>query len=31
MNKSLQVEGALLTMYDARTNLSNQVISEVKK
>lgn len=31
MNKSLQVEGALLTMYDARTNLSNQVVKEVKK
>ena len=31
MNKSLRVEGALLTMYDARTNLSNQVVKEVKK
>lgn len=31
MNKSLQVEGALLTMYDVRTNLSNQVVKEVKK
>ena len=31
MNKSLEVEGALLTMYDARTNLSNQVVKEVKK
>lgn len=31
MNKELQVEGALLTMYDARTNLSNQVVKEVKK
>jgi chromosome partitioning protein len=31
MNKSLQIEGALLTMYDARTNLSNQVVNEVKK
>ena len=31
MNKSLCVEGALLTMYDARTNLSNQVVKEVKK
>ena len=30
MNKSLRVEGALLTMYDARTNLSNQVVKEVK-
>lgn len=30
MNKSLYIEGALLTMYDARTNLSNQVVKEVK-
>ena len=30
MNKGLRVEGALLTMYDARTNLSNQVVKEVK-
>ena len=31
LNKSLSLEGALLTMYDARTNLSNQVVKEVKK
>ncbi len=31
LNKSLYVEGALLTMYDIRTNLSNQVVKEVKK
>ena len=31
LNKDLQVEGALLTMYDIRTNLSNQVVKEVKK
>lgn len=31
LNKDLEVEGALLTMYDARTNLSNQVVNEVKK
>jgi chromosome partitioning protein len=31
LNKSLEIEGALLTMYDARTNLSNQVVQEVKK
>ena len=31
LNKSLEIEGALLTMYDARTNLSNQVVKEVKK
>jgi chromosome partitioning protein len=30
-NKSLTIEGALLTMYDARTNLSNQVVTEVTK
>lgn len=31
LNKNLEIEGALLTMYDARTNLSNQVVKEVKK
>lgn len=31
LNKEIEVEGALLTMYDARTNLSNQVVKEVKK
>lgn len=31
LNKDIQVEGALLTMYDIRTNLSNQVVKEVKK
>ncbi len=31
LNKTLEVEGALLTMYDIRTNLSNQVVNEVKK
>lgn len=31
LNKNLKVEGALLTMYDMRTNLSNQVVDEVKK
>lgn len=30
LNKDLVIEGALLTMYDARTNLSNQVVKEVK-
>ena len=31
LNKNIYVEGALLTMYDIRTNLSNQVVKEVKK
>jgi len=31
LNKDLTIEGALLTMYDARTKLSNQVVNEVKK
>lgn len=30
-NKKLVVEGALLTMYDSRTKLSNQVVEQVKK
>jgi len=30
LNKTLDIEGALLTMYDIRTNLSNQVVKEVK-
>lgn len=29
LNKDLEIEGALLTMYDVRTNLSNQVVKEV--
>lgn len=31
LNKEIQIEGALLTMYDIRTNLSNQVVKEVKR
>lgn len=31
LNKNIRIEGALLTMYDIRTNLSNQVVKEVKK
>ena len=31
LNKGIQIEGAILTMYDVRTNLSNQVVKEVKK
>lgn len=31
LNKELFIEGAVLTMYDLRTNLANQVVKEVKK
>lgn len=31
LNKTLRVEGVVLTMFDARTNLSIQVVEEVKK
>lgn len=31
LNPSLSIEGVLLTMFDARTNLSIQVVDEVKK
>lgn len=31
LNTSLEVEGVVLTMFDARTNLSIQVVDEVKK
>ena len=30
LNKKLYIEGVVLTMHDARTNLSNQVINEVR-
>lgn len=30
LNPGLEIEGILMTMYDARTNLSKQVLSEVK-
>lgn len=31
INPSLEIEGALLTMFDSRTNLSMEVVEEVKK
>lgn len=31
LNKELMIEGSLLTMFDIRTNLSNQVVKEVTK
>lgn len=31
LNKNLEIEGVVMTMYDSRTNLSNEVYSEVKK
>lgn len=31
LNKNLSIEGVLLTMFDSRTNLSVQVVEEVKK
>jgi chromosome partitioning protein len=30
LNKELQIEGILLTMFDARTNLAIQVVDEIK-
>ncbi|MCT8977607.1 AAA family ATPase [Clostridium sp. CX1] len=31
LNKELQIEGVIMSMYDGRTKLSNEVVSEVKK
>ena len=31
LNKELEIEGAVLAMHDMRTNLSNQVVKEVKR
>ncbi len=31
LNDDLEIEGVLLTMYDSRLNLSNEVVDEVKK
>lgn len=31
LNKSLEIEGVIMTMYDYRTNLSNEVYGEAKK
>ena len=30
-NPGVQIEGVLLTMYDGRLNLTNQVVAEIKK
>ena len=30
LNTGLQIEGILMTMYDIRLNLSNQVVSEIR-
>ncbi len=31
LNKNLEIEGVVMTMYDSRTNLSNEVYKEVQK
>ncbi|MFL0248546.1 ParA family protein [Candidatus Clostridium stratigraminis] len=31
LNKNLEIEGVVLTMFDGRTNLSNEVVTEVQK
>ena len=31
MNKDLEIQGVILSMFDGRTNLSIQVVEEVKK
>ena len=31
LNPALKLEGVVMTMFDARTNLSNDVVSEVQK
>lgn len=31
LNKNLTIEGVIMSMYDSRTNLCNEVVSEVKK
>lgn len=31
LNKDLEIEGVVMSMYDSRTKLSNEVVSEVKK
>ena len=31
LNSSLQIEGVVLTMYDSRTSLSQQVVKEIKR
>jgi len=31
LNRNIEIEGVIISMYDARTNLSNDVVEEVKK
>lgn len=31
LNRNLEIEGVVMSMYDGRTNLSNEVVNEVKK
>ena len=31
LNRSLKIEGVVLTMYDPRTNLANQVVNDVRE
>ena len=31
LNRRLEIEGVVMTMFDYRTNLSNEVLKEVKK
>lgn len=31
LNKNLRIEGVVLTMYDSRTNLANQVVNDVRE
>ena len=31
LNRNLKIEGVVLTMYDSRTNLANQVVNDVRE